>query len=195
MDIKLLPEHIEKYYREHNPAQNVYHNIVHVKEVVAMTKIIANASNVSGNDLNLVVAAAWFHDIGHIKTWENHEEISAIYAKDFLTSSNCDKEEIEIVVGCIMATAIPHNPKNLLEEIICDADVSHLGLDNFFEKSDLLRQEFENRKNLTLSDFRWIKNNIDFISSTKFYTKYGKEILEKQRQINLNKLMKKYNMI
>jgi HD superfamily phosphodiesterase len=195
MDIKALSQHVEKYYLENNPVENVYHNILHVKEVVEMTQVIAKASNVSGNDLDLVTSAAWLHDIGHIKTWENHEELSANYAKKYMSSSNCSTEEIDIVVGCILATAIPHNPKNLLEEIICDADVSHLGLDNFFEKSELLKQEFENRKNKTFSDFRWIKKNIDFISTTTFYTKYGKNVLEKQRQINHNKLLQKYNLL
>lgn len=194
MDIKLLSEHVEKYYAENNPKENVYHNIVHIREVVEMTNIIAEASNVKGNDLDLVIAAAWLHDIGHIKTWENHEQLSAQYAREYLTSYNCTNKEIEIVEGCIMATSIPHNPKNLLEEIICDADVSHLGLDNFFEKSELLKQEFESRKHKTLSDFIWLKENVDFISKTTFYTKYGKEVLEKQRQINYNKLLQRYNL-
>ncbi len=195
MDINLLSEHIQKYYKENNPVENVYHNIEHIKEVVEMTQIIAEASNVKGNELDLVTAAAWLHDIGHIKTWENHEVLSANYAKNYMTSCKCSKKEIDIVIGCIRATAIPHNPKNLLEEIICDADVSDLGLDNFFEKSELLKQEFENRKNKTFSDFLWIKENIDFISKTTFYTPYGKEVLEKKRQVNYKELLKKYSLL
>jgi len=194
MNIKLLSEHVEKYYKENNPVENVYHNIQHVKDVVEMTQVIAKASNVTGKDLDLVTAAAWLHDIGHIKTWENHEEVSANYAREYMTSCNCSKEEIDIVIGCIMETVIPHNPQNLLEEIICDADVSHLGLDNFFEKSKLLKQEFEYRKNKTFTDFLWIKENIDFISKTTFFTQYGKEVLEKKRQSNHKKLLQKYNL-
>ena len=37
------------------------------------------------------------------------------------------------ITGNIMATKIPRNPKNLLQQIICDADTYHLGTKDFKE--------------------------------------------------------------
>ena len=35
-------------------------------------------------DIRNLKIAAWFHDIGHIETWEGHEEVSAKYAQEYL---------------------------------------------------------------------------------------------------------------
>ncbi|MBK7105286.1 MAG: HD domain-containing protein [Ignavibacteriae bacterium] len=195
MNIQLISDHIYDYYEKNNPPENVYHDINHIIEVVEAVKLIAKANSLNENDIQLITISAWFHDIGHIKVWEGHEELGANYAKEFLSNYEISESEIQIIVDCIRVTAIPHNPKNLLEEIICDADVSHVGSENFFEKSILLKKEIELRKNKTFSDIEWIKKNMDFVIQTNFYTNIGKEIFEKQKQINLKKLFQEYKLL
>jgi len=48
----------------------------------------------------------------------------------------------------IMATKIPQSPKNLLEQIICDADLDYLGRERYEENSLLLLQELRLKKKL-----------------------------------------------
>ena len=50
------------------------------------------------------------------------------------------KKLIDAIASCIMATKLPRNPKNLLEEIICDADTYHLGTKDFKKTN---KQAFE----------------------------------------------------
>ena len=51
--------------------------------------------------------------------------------------------KIAIVKAAILATEFPQKPSTLLEEILCDADFSHLGDKDYLEKNQLLRLEWE----------------------------------------------------
>jgi hypothetical protein len=70
-----------------------------------------------------------------VERCENHEDVSIEIATKFLKENNYPDEKIQKIVGCIDATRYPQNPKNLLEEIICDAK-------DFAYKADLLRVEW-----------------------------------------------------
>ncbi|MBK8944241.1 MAG: HD domain-containing protein [Ignavibacteriae bacterium] len=192
INILEIENYIKNYYDKNNPPENVYHNLNHILEVVEAVKRISDLSNLKQDETNLIIAAAWFHDVGHFNTWEGHEELSADFAVDYLLSKNIAETEIEIITNCIKVTALPHNPKNLLEEIICDADVCNVGSDSFFEKSKLLRIEIASRRNKVYSEIEWMKKNMDFVIQTKFHTKAAWEIFEEKKQNNLKKLYSEY---
>ncbi len=187
-----IENYIFDYFKDQAPAENVYHNLTHVKFVVNMVKEIGENSGISISEQEILIIAAWFHDIGHISKWDGHEEISANFAKEYLNKINYPVEQILQVVNCILATKVPHNPKNKLEEIICDADIAHIGTKDFFNLSDLLKLEIENRKKQKLSDSDWLKTNIEFLTKSKFFTKYAKLKFDERKNSNLIKLQKKY---
>jgi predicted metal-dependent HD superfamily phosphohydrolase len=54
---------------------------------------------------------------------------------------------IEKVKACILATEMPQKPVGLLQEIICDADLFHLGTEDFSDRSKLVRKEIRKGKN------------------------------------------------
>ena len=190
--VSIVENYIYNFFKKNAPSTNVYHNLTHVKTVVNMVEEIGLNSGVSNGDLEVLKIAAWFHDIGHIDQWEGHEEKGAQYAKKFLEEHKFPNDKIEKVVNCIKATAIPHKPKTLLEEVICDADISHIGSKDFFNQSDLLKIEIEKRSNEKISEFEWIKKNIDFITQNGFFTKYARDSFEEQKNKNLLKLQKRY---
>ena len=173
------------------PKGMVYHNIEHTGEVVETAKEIGENSGISDEEMEMLILAAWFHDTGITVVYENHEEKSAQIAKEFLISNGYPTEKTETVFKLILVTKMPQNPKNILEEVICDADISHIGKKGFNTRSQLLRAEWESLLNKKISDFEWIKNNIEFVSGTKFHTKYAIENFEEQRVKNLAKLQKK----
>lgn len=189
--LKEIENFVFDYYKKNAPAENVYHNLAHVLNVVKLVKEIGKNSDVSDDDLEILIIAAWFHDIGHMSTWKGHEEVSANFAEEYLIPKNYHEEKIKKIKGCILATQIPHEPKNLLEEIICDADISHIGSDNFFDQSDLLKLEIDKRENKKYSESDWLQKNIDFLSKNKFFTKYAKLKFDKKKNANLLKLQKK----
>ena len=177
--------------RKNIPKAFEYHNIEHVKTIVSLVEEIGAESGLNKKDIEILKIAAWFHDIGHLKIWEGHEKESASFADDFLSKMNFPKRKVKKVIGCILATKIPHTPKNLLEKVICDADIAHVGFENFFELSDLLKLEIEKRKNKKLSTKEWLVKNIAFIENNDFHTDYAKSKFELIKSSNLLKLKNK----
>jgi len=169
----------------------VYHNFTHSNEVFETTKKLADESGLNTSETEIVLLAALFHDSGYTVKREEHEIISSEIANEFLTAQNYPADKIEKVKSCIVASRIPQQPKDLLEEVVCDADLSHFGKKSFFEKGDLLRVELEQSTGKTYTDFEWLKNSIDIMIGNPFRTKAAKENFGKQRTENLLKLQKK----
>jgi predicted metal-dependent HD superfamily phosphohydrolase len=142
-------------------------------------------------DFFIVTTAAWFHDIGYLKGAERHEEKGAKIAGAFLNELGIDKETMQAVVQCIMATALPQNPKTKLEEIVCDADLFHLGTDSFSERNKLMRKEMENRESRSISKIEWSNRTIELLESHHYYTSYAQSLLQDKLKENLKKLAHK----
>jgi predicted metal-dependent HD superfamily phosphohydrolase len=189
--LRRVKEYIGSTFRSHHMAENTYHNITHTAEVVKAVIEIAKAMNVSAEDIELLQIAAWFHDLGYKDKCIGHEDVSVDYANKFLSDNNFPEKKIEKVVSLIRATKVPHNPQNLLEEIICDADLHHLGEKNFEEKGELYRCEVEKKENISFTQEEWLKKNLQFFNQHKFFTPYAKSSFETQKNININKIEKK----
>ena len=164
--MKSIIENAEKYvfelFKKELSNKFLYHNYLHTQRVVKSAKEIIKHTELTDKEKEIVLLSAWFHDVGYIKNNDNHEVESAKIAHQFLSEEKIPSETIETVVACIEATKFNKAPENLLEEIIKDADSSHLAKDYFFEVSELLRQEFTllNKKIPTISIF-----NLNFISN------------------------------
>ena len=183
-----IEKHISGIYKDKLPDDNCYHNLTHTEEVVGVAKELARLLNVNDEDMETLIIAAWFHDIGYLKQCEGHEEASAEMAADFLQSNNYPDDKINKVKDLIRVTRIPQRPKNLLQEIICDADLHHLGVKDFAEKGEMLRCEIEKYIDKKFSNSDWLKNNIMFFKHQEFFTPAAKEKFEAQKKINLNKI-------
>lgn len=174
------------------PGIYVYHNNRHTEEVIEAIQKIGNKSGLTDEELEIVTLAGWFHDIGFTEKSENHEDVSVEIARKFMNEHNYKEENIERVIGCINATRYPQAPKNLLEEVVCDADLFHLGTKDYNDKSDLLRVEWEKTNNKQYSEIDWLKINIDFLTTHKYFTKYARKSLDENKAETLVKLQKKY---
>jgi len=170
----------------------VYHNYKHTEDVVDAAKKISGKAGLNEEDVEVVVLAAWFHDAGFVERNDNHEEISINLARNFLKEHNYSEENTKKVIGCIYATRYPPSPKNILEEIMCDADLFHLGTKDYVDKSSLLRVEWEKINNKHYSDIDWVKINIDFLTTHKYFTKYARKSLDESKAEALVKLQKRY---
>jgi len=183
-------EFIISEFQKNSPDNNLYHNFDHTLDVVQISVEIASAMGISTNDYEELVIAAWFHDIGHFETCLGHEEISAKKAKFFLVDFNLPAEKINRIVNCIMATKIPQTPTNNIGEILCDADLHHLGTKEFYLKSEFLRNEIKLKDNCEFSTQEWIRKNIDFLNSHHYFTDYAKGMYGFQKAENLKSLEK-----
>ncbi|MEO6729580.1 MAG: Pycsar system effector family protein [Ferruginibacter sp.] len=178
------------YAPEH---QNLaYHNLAHTEDVVKAAIQASNHYQLNDHDFFVVMAAAWFHDMGYFFGGPaNHEKVGAEKATDFLNSIGVDEQTISKVKACIMATRIPQSPVDLLEQIVCDADLFHLGTNEFGERNKLMRKEFDTSFNMHFSKEEWRKKNIELLQSHHYFTEYCKLLLDEKKKENLEKLLQK----
>lgn len=166
-----------------------FHNRNHTKEVVKAVKKIGCYEGLSNEELEPIIIAAYFHDTGLRHVYKGHEYVSASNAKQFLEVHNYPKEKIKIVMDCILATQMPQSPNNKYEEIICDADLSHLGSRKYFKKNEKLRKEWNVFMKLSFDDTKWKQITIDFLMEHNYLTTYGKEVLRLEKRANVIRCM------
>lgn len=164
---KLLTEKLAKEY--------VYHSLEHTLGVVHAVREIGENSGISEVDIETLEMAAWFHDLGYTVSKEDHEEHSVRIASEFLSERGVAAERIEQIKGCILATRMPQQPRNLMEEIICDADLLHLATDKYCDQAQKLKDEMEFTKNLILTDEEWMQMNLDFFGQQEYFTAYARD--------------------
>lgn len=104
-----------------------FHNLEHTKEVVSNVGFIAKFLKFSMQEIEPIIIAAWFHDIGHFEVYQGHEEVSKRLAKEFLEKEEYPKEKIDIVLSCIEATKMPKTCTDVYSAVLCDADVFRTG--------------------------------------------------------------------
>ena len=171
--------------------KHLFHNLEHTIDVVEATEEIANNSDVSKADLELLLIAAWFHDTGHTETYEGHEEVSCRLAREFLEKESYPEKKIEQIFQLIQTTKREHEPANQMEAILRDADVSHIGQKKSLKNGQQLREEWRLLLDKEFSDEEWYELDKSFYTNTKFYTAYAVEKFDERRIKNLNKLENK----
>ncbi|NTU97533.1 MAG: HD domain-containing protein [Chlorobiaceae bacterium] len=178
-------DYVFRLFREHGIDWCLYHNYAHTVETVETCREIACGMAVSEKETEVLLVAAWFHDTGCTFGLDGHEEKSAELAREFLMEKGYSREYTDLVCRCIFATKLPQHPESLLEEILCDADLSHLGKPDYREKSELIRIEIETQGKRTFTDIEWIELNIGFFLNNPFHTKYANLTFNAERQKNL----------
>ena len=168
----------------------VYHNLNHTKKVAAAAEEIGEKSGLSKDQLETVIISAWLHDTGYVNGSQDHENQSIENAKQQLSSWNAPSEKIDAVCNAIKATEMPQNPQDIVEKVLCDADLAHLANGNLKELGQRLREEMATTKKMVFTDNEWLAYNLNFIESHTYFTEYGKTVLEKSKQKNLKNFKK-----
>ncbi|MBF4465496.1 Pycsar system effector family protein [Flavobacterium sp. LC2016-12] len=151
-----------------------YHNLNHTLTVVSAVKELCKKEEVKGEEKELLLVAAWFHDTGYIVGFENHEKESVKIATAFLKEKDQSDDFIEKVSKLILATVKEYIPKTLLEKIIKDADYAHLMGTEYEITCELLRLELKNAFNISYSNADWAKENLSFLMNKhRFYTDFA----------------------
>jgi predicted metal-dependent HD superfamily phosphohydrolase len=188
---KKIEEHIESLFHAQKDKTFIYHNLDHTETVVKAASQIANHYQLNEKDFFIVTSAAWFHDSGYFTDSKNHEAKGAELATAFLRNNFIDEETVQAVVNCILATKIPQTPKNRLEEIVCDADLFHLGTDEFDEKNKLMRKEAEAKKGVKISKEEWRRGTIILFEMHHYFTDYCQLLLNDKKRETLERLRAK----
>jgi predicted metal-dependent HD superfamily phosphohydrolase len=181
-------EYVSDYLSKHLCDDFCYHDFFHTFSVVNAVNRLCAVNDISKQEKKILLTAAWFHDTGYTQQTDEHEEQGALITEAFLKNKNVDDEEIEQVKACILATQYPQQPKNVLEQIICDADMLHVSENNFIERSNLLRKEWQATKSKIFTDKEWWELNIEFLNKHSFHTSYCRRQFDKSKSENLKTL-------
>jgi len=180
-----------KLLNEELDASFLYHNLTHTQRVVEKAKLLAEQSELSDSDKDILSLATWLHDTGYTKGIKNHEEESVKIAKTFLSTQKCSESDIKAVCDLIMATKMEYVPKNQLEKIIRDADCSHIGSKSYLEVSELLKKEWELTCDKHLTESEWLDENIAFLSTKhRFHSTEAALNWDKRKGKNISELLK-----
>lgn len=179
-----------EHFRRHVGEEYVFHDFQHTYGVVESADKIAEYYQLTPTDRQIVLLATWFHDLGYSEGWQGHEARSAQFAEDFLRKQELDQGIIDQVKGCILATRLPQNPQNLLEEIVCDADLSHLGNSYYWDRCGRVRQEFALTRGMIMSDQEWIDFELDFMLKHNYHTEAAYEVFGEEKEKHIRQLLK-----
>ncbi len=170
-----------------------YHNYKHTIDVVNQAELIGYGEGVTDEEILLLKTAALFHDSGHIISYQNHEYYGCQIAKEILPNYNYTQEQIDKICELIMATELPPRPTNLLERIMCDADLDYLGRADFIPVSNTLYDELKAQNKMgSLND--WNKIQVKFLTSHQYFTNTANKLREvnKEKQIERIKSLIKW---
>ena len=183
-------QYVAVFYKEHFPKELVFHNFQHTQNVVEACCQIGEAYDLDDKALEILQLAAWFHDAGYYRSPNKHEERSAQLAEDFLQKHAYPEEDINTVQRCIFATRLPQQPTGLLEEIICDADLSHLGNEHYWDRCGRLRQEMLVARDVVMSEPEWVEFEINFMRRHSYHTEAANRLFGKRKRKHIKQLQK-----
>lgn len=185
--LNIAQEFIFNLFKESDQEHLVYHNYNHTYDVVKAAEEIAEGSGLKDNEKELLLLSAWFHDVGYLDSYKGHEKISTEYATRFLEKHDYSIEDIAIVKSAILATEFPQKPNTLIEEILCDADFSHLGAKDYLEKNQLLRLEWD-LKGVSTQNEEWPNCDIKFLAGHSYFTEFSQLKFAEKKGKNILKL-------
>jgi predicted metal-dependent HD superfamily phosphohydrolase len=196
MDYRSITEqaqhYVRTYFDTHADDKLIYHNLYHTEQVVKAATQIAQHYILNETDFFIVQVAAWFHDIGYLTGGApGHEERGAKLMEAYLQGTGVEPAVVDTVRHCILATQLPQHAVSLTEQIVCDADLFHLGTNDFEERNKLMRKEAEAVRHEKISKEDWRKSAIRLLEGHQYYTDYCRLLLNDKQQENLAQLKHK----
>jgi predicted metal-dependent HD superfamily phosphohydrolase len=187
-------ESLIKFYQEQYPivvqqlnhgldTRFAYHGLRHTLDVIEQSEQIGLAMQCTEEQIQILKVASLFHDLGFLHVRKGHEKASSDL---FLSASEHKINDIQRqqISACILATTMPQSPQNLLEQIICDADLDYLGRSDFYEISqDLFHEmhacgEMSNQKT-------WDEIQVVFLDKHHFHTSFNQSRRNEQKNQHL----------
>ena len=171
------------------PSYLYYHNVKHTVDVVTEVELIGWAEGCTDEEILLLKTAGLFHDAGHTIGYDKHENFGCDLAHEYLPRYGYNEKEIDRICDIIMATQLPPEPRDLLQEIICDADLDYLGRSDMIPVSNTLFKELKEQDKIgTFND--WNKLQVKFISGHQYFTNTARSLREVNKQKQIERIKK-----
>lgn len=173
-------------------AQFPFHNLEHTRDVVDAVKEVGVHTQLTSEEMEAALAAAWLHDTGYMAGAIDHERQSVAMAKELFQKLDTPVGMVNMVSSAIMSTQMPQQPRSMIDKVLCDADLAHLAGPMCETRSDMLRDEFK-AGGESFSDDEWKMRTIAFMQHHHYHTSYGQTVLEDAKKKNIRRLKKRGN--
>ncbi|MEM6878656.1 MAG: HD domain-containing protein [Bacteroidota bacterium] len=165
-----------------------YHSIAHTRDVLARTLELAEAEGIDDpEDVDLLRTAAAYHDSGFLINNRDHERLGCKLVRAELPEYGYTDDQIDRICGMIRATKVPQKPRNIYEEIICDADLDYLGRDDFYPIGQRLFKELKAFRILETEE-EWNALQIKFLNGHSYWTETNKRERAERKAAYLKEL-------
>jgi uncharacterized protein len=159
-----------------------YHNCWHTQyDVMPAAMRLAKQSNLPDDDIHILQVAAAYHDIGLTEVYDEHEVASTRIAAQILPTFGFHSRQIEQIMGIILATRLPQNPKTLSQRILADADLDVLGRDDFLARNEVLYEETAVYRH-TIPRFQWYQEQLLFLQQHAYFTQAAHTLRDQGKQ-------------
>ncbi len=193
--VKKVQKFARNFLEQHIDKEYVFHSKQHTIEVVAAGTQLAQDYQLPEEEVENIQIALWFHDLGFSEGWNEHESRSAELAGNFLTEEGLEPERIAAIQSLIRVTHREAMPSNVHEEIIKDADTSHIGTKMYLSKLGLLKREWEWRGDQSFTEKEWLKLNLEFLHKHKFYSTIAQSKYNTRKRKNILKLQDQWTSL
>lgn len=184
-DWELAKAYVVRRLSENLPPTLYYHNSAHtLEDVLPAAERLAAEAGLHPAERLLLRTAALYHDIGYVFQYRENEIIAASIAAETLPRFGYTPEQIRAINAMIMATHIPHAPKNQLEALLVDADLDSLGREDFLDANRRLRMELAIHDRLIPQE-AWYSEQLRFLTQHTYCTPIARTLRNTGKQNNI----------
>jgi class 3 adenylate cyclase/predicted metal-dependent HD superfamily phosphohydrolase len=177
------------------PETCFYHSLSHSLDVEKAVVRFSNCEGLSQHEKKLLRIAALLHDIGFAVRYETNEKLALQFADLHLPEFGFQKEDIEIIKNCILATELEGIPKNKMAQVLCDADLDYLGREDYYDLVDKLREELKIQGQY-YTDSEWIQFQLNYLENKhQYFTKSAIQIRGFYKEKRIFELKKKLRLL
>ncbi len=166
-----------------------YHCVHHTLDVLKVINQYIKREKINVQEAILLRIGVLLHDIGYTVSINDHELRGIEIAKKMMFEHGFSKDHIEIVKGLILSTRVPQKPKNMLEKMICDADLDYLGRPDFYKIGDLLYKEMKAYSNIENKN-DWNKVQIKFLEAHQYHTDFARKNRQPHKEKRIKELQR-----
>lgn len=176
--LKASEQFVKQAFAEADTSTLYYHNFFHTSYVVQTIQRMAIDLQLTDNQTEIVLIAGWFHDIGYLFTYHEHEAKSIEIATNFLAKLDYPTSKMTELTQCIEATKVGCEPATTLAAIVKDADLAFGVLYDFKTTGDALRKEWAALLDRHYTETAWETVQIAFLKQIHFYSSYGQKYFQ-----------------
>lgn len=188
-EVSALVKQAQAYLEPKLPAEldprYTYHTLAHTEYVVKQARSLAADAELTPEETEDLLLAAWFHDTGYLDTYDGHEYKSMARAEAWLQEQSHDPTRIDVIKNLIRATHRNEEAHTELEKILSDADMSNLAADDFRARAELIRTEWELALNKSYSNVDWAELQLNFMLAHKYQSHVGKACYKEALKANI----------